>query len=265
MSKYSGNLQTDKLELAEKIKADLGVVFGGTPTSWPKPFRTKPTFFQFDKKANERYLIQTVARVVPSFQLTDKDREIFYNHIHYGQGVNEDAGGYIWRCWAAMLRLEYQHPLHKDDVVMNELEKTLSPCPVCKSPAAFVVGGFGEKQVRCSKQECNFGLPPDQWTATPETAVFAWESLLKRINTKAAPAEPEVKSQNEKLYRWVVEVRANLRYLTVCATSAKDARKKVHEHMNKNSYPSLIRTKVTLAIRNQPQVFTSGIYLDDEE
>lgn len=167
--------------IAENVLTDR---FGSRVTHWPRPLPEKPHFWELKKCKHEAQIKSTVRSLFHDFELTDKDREKFYDHLNYGQCVNEDAGGFIWRCWAAMLKLPYVYPLRQQDIDMMELEKTLTPCPLCKSPAKFFVGGFGEKQARCSNEACGIGLPPDQWQGDFETAKLAWEQLISRSAAK---------------------------------------------------------------------------------
>lgn len=85
----------------------LEAAFGSLVHWWPAPDPVPPAWWQFRRRSRERRINAALARAGFG-PVTDGMREVFWTERSYGQDVMEDAGGYIWRCWAAMLGLPFR-------------------------------------------------------------------------------------------------------------------------------------------------------------
>lgn len=83
----------------------------GTRTchGWPMIPREKPRWWQRRMRRVERSINETIASVGHD-PITEEDRAAYWKQVRMGQGIYEDAGGYIWRCWCAALSLPYEEP-----------------------------------------------------------------------------------------------------------------------------------------------------------
>lgn len=78
--------------------------WGPHPTEWPVPPRSRPRWWQFAAKRNLGELEYVVGR------LSDEQLRAFWAERAKGQSVYEDAGGYLVRCYAAMLGEPTEEP-----------------------------------------------------------------------------------------------------------------------------------------------------------
>lgn len=73
----------------------------GHPTEWPRPAYTKPRFYQIARQLEEAQL----ARGLALHEITEDMRDRFYAEHALGQHWSDDAGGFLLRCYRAMLGL----------------------------------------------------------------------------------------------------------------------------------------------------------------
>lgn len=66
------------------------------PAQWPVPPHRRPSWWQFRQKA----LLSDLETVFGS--LNDDALFRYWRERRKGQDIYEDAGGYLWRCYAAM-------------------------------------------------------------------------------------------------------------------------------------------------------------------
>lgn len=72
-------------------------VWGPHPMGWPVPPRSRPHWWQFAAKRNLDKLEYVFGR------LSNNQLRTFWTESAKGQSVYEDAGGYMIRCYAAMI------------------------------------------------------------------------------------------------------------------------------------------------------------------
>ena len=73
------------------------MIWGFHPWGWPRPPRKMPRWWQWKQK-------QQLANVQLVFKgLTQAHLNRFYEQAALGQAVDEDAGGYLLRCYQAMM------------------------------------------------------------------------------------------------------------------------------------------------------------------
>lgn len=100
--------------------------FDTTVHDWPHPFRRPPRFWQRKAVARERRLNDALVRQGYS-PVTQEMRDRFYEQVSIGQDIYEDAGGYVWRCWQAMLGLPFAPALLSyKTVTMDDLKRLAS-------------------------------------------------------------------------------------------------------------------------------------------
>lgn len=93
--------------LLSRLEGDLAILrleglFGDTIHSWPTPDRRAPRLWHFRQQEEERY-INSALSIIKKGPITTKYRQDFYRQIDIGQDLTEDAGGFLMRCWKAML------------------------------------------------------------------------------------------------------------------------------------------------------------------
>ena len=92
-------------------------VWGAHPSSWPRPPRRRPRWWQFEAK-------RRLARLEAAFDhLSDHDLARYYDEVALGQSVYEDAGGYMLRCYRAMLGLPVEAPVSQADIIAGLLHE----------------------------------------------------------------------------------------------------------------------------------------------
>lgn len=75
--------------------------WGWHPMHWPVPARSQPKIWQFSAVRYDRELRE----VFGAF-----NRDEFWRECRSGQSVYEDAGGYMLRCYKAMIGLPVEEP-----------------------------------------------------------------------------------------------------------------------------------------------------------
>lgn len=96
-----------RLEIGEKHFAALGEFFGHAhPWHWPRfPMRRTRNWLQISARRTDALIdaafLSTVGR-----RFSDADCGRFHAERLKGQ-LFEDAGGFLWRCWAAALGIPY--------------------------------------------------------------------------------------------------------------------------------------------------------------
>ena len=94
------------LKAAEKV-------WGAHPMHWPRPPRCRPRWWQFEAK-------RRLARLESMFdRLSNEDLARYYEQVRLGQSVYEDAGGYMLRCYRAMLGLPVDAPTSLEQVIAD--------------------------------------------------------------------------------------------------------------------------------------------------
>lgn len=71
--------------------------WGPHPFGWPRPYQDEPSWWQFRRRNHEGGLRDVFG---------DFDRRAFWREFRKGQGF-DDCGGYLMRCYRAMLDLEF--------------------------------------------------------------------------------------------------------------------------------------------------------------
>lgn len=87
--------------IEEMTFASLGKAFGAAhPFSWPRPAAAAPGLFSRHAPDERRInaALATIGR--PPIQ---GFRDRWHSELAAGQYTHEDAGGFLWRCWAAAL------------------------------------------------------------------------------------------------------------------------------------------------------------------
>lgn len=74
--------------------------WGWHPMNWPRPYRQDPTFWQFAAKRRHKELLEIFGPY---------DRLAYYREREKGQGY-DDAGGFMLRCYRAMIGLPPEEP-----------------------------------------------------------------------------------------------------------------------------------------------------------
>ncbi|CDX26923.1 hypothetical protein MPL3356_60620 [Mesorhizobium plurifarium] len=98
------------LQVAEKM-------WGRHPYTWPRPPQRRPRWWQFRERRN-------LARLEAMFDhLSDEALGRYYQQVRLGQSVYEDAGGYLLRCYRAMLGLPVELPTSEADVIEGLLRQ----------------------------------------------------------------------------------------------------------------------------------------------
>lgn len=102
---------------AEQMLADAEVKFGH-PANWPVPPSRVPRWYEFRRR---RHLREVVACFGP---LSPGDLDAFYGELHKGQSVYEDAGGYLLRCYRALVALSVEEPYTYQQAAADLIAKT---------------------------------------------------------------------------------------------------------------------------------------------
>ena len=72
-------------------------IWGAHPMDWPTPPRRRPYWWQFRKRKH-------FAGLEYVFVVLDNEAlRRYWSEVQSGQSVYEDAGGYMLRCYAAMM------------------------------------------------------------------------------------------------------------------------------------------------------------------
>lgn len=100
-------LTARQLKEPEYVFQALEFFFKTTVHGWPVPMERAPRFWEYRKSRREVPIHQAL-RYIGADPLTQEMRDRFYRQVRIGQDVYEDAGGYVWRCWQAMLGLPYR-------------------------------------------------------------------------------------------------------------------------------------------------------------
>lgn len=82
--------------LLTSLQLSQAEVKWGHPIDWPRPFPKKPRWWQYRRRRYERPLIEIFG------ELTQSQRDAFYIELHQFQAIDEDAGGYLHRCYRSM-------------------------------------------------------------------------------------------------------------------------------------------------------------------
>lgn len=91
--------------------------WGAHPISWPRPPRQRPSWWQFGER-------RTLGRLEAMFdQLSNEALARYYEQARLGQSAYEDAGGYLLRCYRAMLGLPIEPHVSEADVIEDLLRK----------------------------------------------------------------------------------------------------------------------------------------------
>ena len=105
----------------DRVLALMMAGFGTTVYFWPVPRSTPPKWWQRNDRKQEKPIIAVVSAL--GLGPVDQDfRDRFWEQRRYGQGVYEDAGSYLWRCWCAALRL----PFEPVAVVYKDIEHVIN-------------------------------------------------------------------------------------------------------------------------------------------
>lgn len=96
------NRETDQIN--EAILEKVSKEFGAHPMGWPVPPRVLPKWFQPSRSKRYRYVQRWFG------PLSQEDLDAFWGESAKGQSVYEDAGGYMLRCYRAMLALPTDEP-----------------------------------------------------------------------------------------------------------------------------------------------------------
>lgn len=91
-------------------------VWGPHPISWPVPPRKRPCWWQFSARKNLAALEYVLG------ELPNEALARFWRERAEGQSVYEDAGGYLLRCYSAMLGEETQEPYTYDQAVSDLMD-----------------------------------------------------------------------------------------------------------------------------------------------
>ena len=105
--------RTMSIELAE-------ATWGPHPLDWPMPPPKRPSFWH----------IQTVKRLRDLEgifgHLSNEALQRYWNEVSKGQSVYEDCGGYLLRCYRAMLGMPVEDPTTHADVIEDLLKEAAS-------------------------------------------------------------------------------------------------------------------------------------------
>lgn len=79
----------------------------GHPARWPKPHWRKPLPWPLDRRArSDEAELNQVLKITGRPPIADRERRRFWREVRRGQQLDEDAGGYLMRCYEAMLGLK---------------------------------------------------------------------------------------------------------------------------------------------------------------
>lgn len=94
----------------DEAYAKLCSAFGDTVYRWPTPFQRKPPWWS-RRGRREEARINAALALIGRGPVTELFRSTYWGEIRKGQGVYEDAGGYLWRCWAVAAGLRRAEPM----------------------------------------------------------------------------------------------------------------------------------------------------------
>lgn len=90
--------------MSETLLTRAAERFGDHPMGWPVPPSTIPRWWQCRKSRRWRIVCDLFGN------LSQDDLDAFWAEVGKGQSVYEDAGGYMLRCYRAMLALPVDDP-----------------------------------------------------------------------------------------------------------------------------------------------------------
>lgn len=87
---------------SDDLFAVLEAAFGSTIHDWPSPEQRKPGLLDWKARRDEDRINKALAFAdLPP--IDDGFRRRFYEEVEFGQ-IDEDAGGYRWRCWCRAMQ-----------------------------------------------------------------------------------------------------------------------------------------------------------------
>lgn len=103
------------------VEAVLARMFGHEHAAfWPTPLRERPGLFA---KSIDKLTDAAIRRVVEVAGGTfdQRFRDAYWREVRHGQAANEDAGGYLWRCWAAAFGFTVERGPTPREVLANNI------------------------------------------------------------------------------------------------------------------------------------------------
>ncbi len=91
--------------------------WGAHPIGWPSPPLRRPLWWQF----RERRRLYSLEAMFD--RLSDEALSRYWAQVVLGQSVYEDAGGFLMRCYRAMLDLPVEEPVREADVIEDLLRQ----------------------------------------------------------------------------------------------------------------------------------------------
>jgi len=89
--------------------------WGPHPLDWPSPPPKRPPFWQRASRKRLRELEGVFGH------LSDEALQRYWDEVGRGQSVYEDCGGYLLRCYQAMLGMEVEKPWTEADEIQRLL------------------------------------------------------------------------------------------------------------------------------------------------
>lgn len=91
------------------------LAYGRHPSDWPFPCEIKPRFWQRKGRSMDREVTKVFGR------FDEADRRAFWKEIRKGQGIYEDAGGFLLRAYRAFVNLPVEPPYTLDEAINDRL------------------------------------------------------------------------------------------------------------------------------------------------
>lgn len=99
------------------------LVWGMHPSSWPRPPMERPRWWQ-------RKAVRRLCELEDVFgHLSDNALQCYWIEVRKGQDIYEDAGGYMLRCYMAMIGKDVIKPYTYEDAAADMIESAARMTP----------------------------------------------------------------------------------------------------------------------------------------